>query len=113
MLLPRAEAYAVVADGDGDRVAVRAHGDHHIAAFAVLYSVHEQVPQDALHPAPVHFGDTRLRGEPGLDAAGAALGELRGGGALPQPSRPAATTTITALMWRESTRAAGLVGTVI
>ncbi len=73
---PGAEPDAVIADGDGGRLAVRRHGHHHVASLTVLHRVDEQVAQDPLHPAPVHLGHAGLHGQPELDAAAAALREL-------------------------------------
>ena len=44
----------------------------------MLDRVDQDVAQDALHPAPVHLGEAAGRGQPELDPAAPALGQLLG-----------------------------------
>src|SRR5204863_4809711 len=80
-LLARPETHAVVPDRDRHRIPVPGDRDHHIASFAVLDRVVEQVAQDPLHPAPVHLGDTWFGWQPEVDTgslAGRPLFRIRG-----------------------------------
>ena len=76
LFIARPQSHAVVPDRDRDRVAVHGRGDHHVLALAVLNRVTQDVAQDALHPAPVDLGEASGRGQPELDPAAPALGQL-------------------------------------
>ncbi len=63
----------MVADGDGDGVAVGGAGDDDVLAVAVLDGVDEEVAQDAFDAAPVDLGHARFAGQLQDDLAALAL----------------------------------------
>jgi hypothetical protein len=74
ILLAGGESHAIVPDRNGHGVPVGCHGDDGIPVLAVLHRVDQEIPQDALDPAPVGFRHAWSGRQPELDHGTPALG---------------------------------------